>query len=239
MESHLQTATRLHLDLACAKLNNTEIKLNNTEEKLNEAQVKLNDTEVKLNNTEETTKKLMEKLDTLQRQFEEKISEDREKIVMIKRDSLDFSRVFIWKISNFSELLRQAKTGGEVNVESHPFYTESYGYRLKVSVYPNGNGFGKYTHLSMFIVLMKGDYDAILRWPFKMKMKFTLIDQQEDLVERENVSMKLNPEIARENFERPVGIENKGCGFTYFISQEKLNSRRYLVDDALFIQVEV
>ncbi|KAL9953964.1 hypothetical protein ACROYT_G041448 [Oculina patagonica] len=239
VQSHLQTATRLHLDLACVKLNNTEIKLNNTEVKLNETQVKLNDTEVKLNNTEETTKKLMEKLNTLQRQFEEKVREDREEVVMIKRDSSDFSRMFIWKVSNFSDLLRQAKTEEKVNVESSPFYTESYGYRLKVSVYPNGDGLGKNTRLSIYIRVMEGEYDAILPWPFKMKVKLTIIDQQEDSVERENVSKELTPELAGKNFGRPMGIENKGCGFSLFITHKKLNSRRYLVDDALFIQVEV
>ena len=34
----------------------------------------------------------------------------------------------------------------------------------------------KKTHLSVFMVLMKGEYDAILRWPFNKKVKFTLID---------------------------------------------------------------
>ena len=43
------------------------------------------------------------------------------------------------------------------------------------------------------IVLMKGEYDAILPWPFKNKLKITLIDQQEDLVERENITIALIP----------------------------------------------
>ncbi len=201
--------------------------------------MKLNDTEIKLNNTEETTKKLMEKFGTLQRQFEEKISEDREKIVMIKRDSSDFSRAFIWKVKSFSKLLRQAKTEEKVKVESPPFYTEAYGYRLKVRVFPNGSGYGKNTHLSMFIILMKGEYDALLPWPFKTKVKVTIIDQQEDSVKRKNVSKEVNPEKSIKNFERPVGIENNACGIKRFISHEKLNSRRYLLDDALFLQVEV
>lgn len=46
VDSHLQSAMRLHLDLACVRLTNTEAKLNDTEQKL------------------EATRKVVEKLDT-------------------------------------------------------------------------------------------------------------------------------------------------------------------------------
>lgn len=82
---------RLHLDLACMKLNNTE---------------------VKLNDLQETTRKLMEKIDKL----EQKISEGEEneavtKKMVLKQEPSDLSRVTVWKIINFSEIFRQAKTG--------------------------------------------------------------------------------------------------------------------------------
>jgi len=43
---------------------------------------------------------------------------------------------------------------------------------------PNGNGIGENTHLSIFIVVMKGQYDAMLPWGFSKPVEFTLIDQQ-------------------------------------------------------------
>jgi len=167
VDSHLQSATRLHFDLACAKLtstkvklNDTEAKLNDTDAKLNDAHIKLNETKVKLNETEEklkATRKVVEKLGT---------------------------QIFTWRINNFSAILRHAKTGEKPSNESVPFYTdrtESYGYKLKVRIYPNGRYASQ--NLSVYIVLMKGEYDAILPWPFKTKVKFTLIGQQEDPVE--------------------------------------------------------
>jgi len=60
IESHLQSATRLHLDLACAKLNNTQEELRDTKRKLEE---KFN---VCQNEFKETTRKLEEKIDTLE-----------------------------------------------------------------------------------------------------------------------------------------------------------------------------
>ena len=235
MESHLQFASSLHLDLARVKLDNTEVRLNITE-------AKLNDTEVKLN---ETTRVLIKKLDILQKQFENKLVEDqgnatdREKLVMAKTESTDYPRVFVWKINNFNEMLRQAKTTGYKRLDSVPFYTNFYGYKLKVKFYPNGQTWGKNTHLSVYIGIMKGEYDAILAWPFNKKVSFALIDQQEDPVERENVVKRTSPGDHPENCARPINEENISRGHTQFISHEKLFSRRYLVDDTLFLQVEV
>lgn len=147
--------------------------------------------------------------------------------------------VFVWKISGFSEMLRQAKQGRNSKIDSTPFYTSSYGYKLKVSVNPNGDGSGKNTHLSAFVIVMKGEYDGMLPWPFSQKVSFTLIDQQESLNERENIVMHFKSNTRLENFARPVSEENPGRGYARFVSHEKLKSRRFIVDDTLFIQVDV
>ena len=186
--------------------------------KFNDAQVKLNDTVVKLKDTQEkleTTRKIVEKFDT---------------------------RIFIWKINNFSEILRQAKTDGKSNRESTPFYTdrsENYGYKIKVKVFPNGDWLGKNSYLSVYIIVMKGEYDAILPWPFRKKVRFTLIDQQEDPFKRENFVRQFVPVSYSDAFARPVKEENPGCGCHKFLSHEQLHSRRYIVDDTLFLQVEI
>jgi len=179
---------------------------------------------------QETNEKLMEKVDRL----EKRVCEDAG-----KTEPPDFPLVFVWKIINFSEVLRQAKAGEKIAVEYGPFLTGSYGYKLKVKIYPNGSVSSRNTHLSMFLVVMKGEYDAILSWPFKKKVKFTLIDQHEDPVERLNCSNWLCPNNAPKHFARPVSEENPGRGFGKFISHEKLFSRRFVVDDTLFLQVEV
>jgi len=37
-------------------------------------------------------------------------------------------------------------------------------------LYLNGDGMGKGTHVSLFFVIMRGAYDALLKWPFKQKV---------------------------------------------------------------------
>ncbi len=247
VETHLQSAISIHLNLACEKLSDSErttkqlmekfdtlqmqlsVKLNYTEAKLNNTQAELKDTKIKLNNTE-----------TKLRDTENELKKTTKLVEQLDR------RTFIWNITDFNEILRKAKTGLINYIDSPPFKTksrtESYGYKLKARIHPNGCGLGKNSHLSVTIVVIKGEYDAILPWPIRKKITFTLIDQQEDPVERENVTKLFttpnNPKCAK-NFARPVKEENLGCGFFRFISHEVLHSRRYVVDGTLFLQVEI
>ena len=182
----------------------------------------LKNTTVKLNNTED------------------KLNDTREKLETARQQVKKTDKRFVWKIDNFSNLLRQAKTGESLVFSSDPFCgTESCGYKLRMKMYPNGSRPGKNTHVLVYIFVMKSEYDAMLPWPFKKKVTFTLIDQQEDPVERKSVTLSLMPGDVPGNFARPIQEENTGRGFNEFISHEKLDSRRYLVDDTLFLQVEI
>ena len=150
--------------------------------------------------------------------------------------------MFPWRIDSFSEFLKEAKNGRKERIQSDPFYTktetESYGFKLRVCIYPNGLGDYKKTHLSVIVVVMKGEYDAILRWPLIKTVKFTLIDQQGDPDQRENVTRVFSTENIP-SFARPETEENMGWGIHNFISHLKLHSRRYIVNDTLFLQVEI
>ena len=49
---------------------------------------------------------------------------------------------------------------------SPPFYSHKGGYKMCLKVYANGCGDGKGTHVSVYIYLMKGEFDDNLEWPF-------------------------------------------------------------------------
>ena len=88
---------------------------------------------------------------------------------------------------------------------------------------------------------MKGNYDAILPWPFQHEVTFTLIDQQQDPVKRDNVVTSYTPDTKLHacSFARPSTKPNEMCGFLRFVSHKNLKTRRYIVDDTLFLQVDV
>ena len=237
MDSHLQSAIREHLDFACIKLNSTQVQLDETRAQLS----RLTQDQL-INNQEsrEATRKLEEKLKVLQRQIDMKVSTDTD----------GGNTRFIWKIAVFSERLRQAKEGVKKRIESDPFYTGCYGYKLKVFAYPYETTDLLLPHgayLSIGIVLMKGDYDDMLSWPFSKKITFTIIDHNKDLKERKNRTDYLSPSKPelplriRDIFSKRPGQKKMVVEdvFWYFISHKALETRHFIVNDTLFLQVDV
>ena len=60
---------------------------------------------------------------------------------------------------------------------SHPFYSHRKGYKLCLEVYPNGLDGGRGTFVSIFITLMKGEFDDDLNWPISRDFRVTLLCQ--------------------------------------------------------------
>ncbi len=68
---------------------------------------------------------------------------------------------FIWKIPKVQRRRHEAKIGKTISLYSAPFYTSRQGYKVCLRLYMNGDGCGKNTHLSFFVTIMKGEYDAL------------------------------------------------------------------------------
>ena len=78
-------------------------------------------------------------------------------------------------ISDFSK----KKEAGEKCISS-PFYTHNRGYKFRLEVYPNGDGTGRGSHLSVYGRLMRGEYDDELEWPLEGNVKLELLNWRED-----------------------------------------------------------
>ena len=77
--------------------------------------------------------------------------------------------ILIWKVNEVEKRIEEAKTGKILSLYSPPFFTSLHGYRMCLRLYLDGDGQGKGTHISLFLVIMKSDYDDLLSWPFKQK----------------------------------------------------------------------
>ena len=155
----------------------------------------------------------------------------------VEKHSEENCNSFTWKITSYGEALRKAKSGKEIFLKSSTFYICRY--KCKLQLFPNGLAEGENTHLSFFLTLMKGEYDAMLTWPFHKKVTMMLIDQQEKAKDRENIAMSFITTGFPESFGRPVNDENIGNGYRQFVSHEKLQESRYIVDDTMFIQIRI
>ena len=77
-------------------------------------------------------------------------------------------------MDNFEELKSE-----EADWYSPPFYTHIGGYKMCLNIVANGWGSGKYTHVSMTVHMMKGEFDSHLQWPFKGEITVQLVNQKE------------------------------------------------------------
>ena len=58
---------------------------------------------------------------------------------------------------------------------SGPFYTHPHGYKMCLRVDAKGWGNGRDTHVSVFVHLMRGEYDDHLEWPFRGEVTVQLL----------------------------------------------------------------
>lgn len=107
-----------------------------------------------------------------------------------------------------------------------------------VRVYLNGNGTGQSTHISIFFILMRAEYDALLTWPCNLQIIFCLYDLMN---KKDHIIQSFQSNTKPNHFQRPEQEMNSSIGFSKFISRSKIqqNNGPYVCDDSIFIKVMV
>jgi hypothetical protein len=145
---------------------------------------------------------------------------------------------YTWKIANFTRKLAQAKSDNDDGIiQSEPFFSR-HGYKMKLQVQLNEAPRGYAGYMGVYLVLMKSDRDGTLPWPFTKRFTFVLVDQQDDLGQRQNIEEALTPS-GQENFKRPTQRENVGRGRPQFVKHSTLRTRQYIRDHAVYIKILV
>ncbi|XP_046855649.1 TNF receptor-associated factor 2-like [Xenia sp. Carnegie-2017] len=144
-----------------------------------------------------------------------------------------YNGTLLWKIDNFNRKRQDAINGIKTALYSPPFYSSENGYKMCGKIYMNGDGFGKGTHLALFFVVMKGDYDALQAWPFQKKITMMLIDRENG----DHMIDAFHSDPQSSSFQRPKSDMNIASGSPLFMPLESLKNRQYIKDDALFIKM--
>jgi len=109
---------------------------------------------------------------------------------------------------------------------------------MRVRLYPQGDGNARKTHMSLFFVLMRSEYDAILKFPFNFKVTFCLYDQSGNSA---HIVDAFRPDTKSNSFQRPRSEMNIASGIPKFVPlstlQEKASS--YIQDDTMFIKIMI
>ena len=146
---------------------------------------------------------------------------------------------YTWKIANFTRKLAQAKSNNDWGyIESEAFFS-SHGYKMKVFANLNEGPNGRSGYMGVYLSLMKSDQDGILSWPFRNSYTLILVDQQDDLSQRQNIIHTIVPGGQKE-FKRPRQRESDyGYGEFHFVKHSTLRARQYIRDHAVYIKVIV
>ena len=118
------------------------------------------------------------------------------------------------------------------------FYTHPKGYKMCLRVYANGLGDGEGTHLSLYVYLMRGEFDDQLKWPLRGAVTIQLVNQEEDKdhVMRtahfdEGSSAETNNRVLKR------GRATKAPGIRKFVSQSDLYPK-FLNDDCIKLRIK-
>ena len=119
---------------------------------------------------------------------------------------------------------------------SPPFYSKRHGYKLQLLVDANGAGNGKGTHISVYVHLMKGENDSVLKWPFDNEFIIKLLNWRED---EGHVERKFDAGT-KEHHSRVLqeGTATSGLGYHQFVSHSDLTDK-FINNDTLCFFVPI
>ena len=147
-------------------------------------------------------------------------------------ENCNYDGTMVWKIPQFSQRMGDAQNGKYTSIFSLPFYTGRYGYKMCLRLYILGDGIGKNKYVSLFFVIMRGEFDNILPWPFSHKVTFRLINQTggRDIIDT------FQPDPMSSSFKKPKSDMNVASGCPRFVSHHDLKNSGFIVDDTIFIK---
>lgn len=153
-------------------------------------------------------------------------------------ETASYDGTLVWKIRDYDRRKRDAVNGRTLSLYSQPFYSHRFGYKMCARVYLNGDGMGKTTHMSLFFVIMRGEYDPLLNWPFRQKVTLTLLDQS---LEKRHLTDHFQPDPNSSSFKKPESEMNVASGCPLFVSHAVLENpaNGYLKEDTIFIRIVV
>ncbi|KAL5016199.1 hypothetical protein ScPMuIL_006852 [Solemya velum] len=170
----------------------------------------------------------------------------QEKIKTLRNDVDNIGKLYgsqlLWRIDAWAEKVQEATLGKKQTFFSPPFLTARHGYKMVMTICPYGDGKARGKFLSVFICVCRGEFDALLSWPFNLDVSITLIDQCQDPAARRNTTFTIKPNTCKDNkvfLGRPVGERNASFGAQRFLELEKVNSLDYVRDNVVFIKCSI
>ena len=192
------------LELAVAKLNLSD-KLTSTNDKLTSTNDRLTSTNDRLTSTKDKLTNTNQRMNSAEKKLKDH-AEILDKIILVQNrvDELDtalkqktklFDNLFgKWTINIHTKAAQLSSCEEEFPVivkmpefmkymtnkfewYSDPFYTAPMGYQMQLMVVAAGRGSGEGWCMSVYLCIMDGPYDYLLKWKLRGKFQVTLLNQ--------------------------------------------------------------
>ncbi len=123
------------------------------------------------------------------------------------------------------------------NWYSPPVYTHHRGYKICMRVAANGDDSGTGTHVSIYVNFMKGEFDNLLKWPFRGIISIQLLDQDGHKNHKTD-SIVYDDTVGDNDCSRVMEGDTNGWGWgkAEFIAHSQLEPK-YLKNNTLLFQI--
>ncbi|GMS88464.1 hypothetical protein PENTCL1PPCAC_10639, partial [Pristionchus entomophagus] len=143
----------------------------------------------------------------------------------------------VWRIDNVNQRLNEAKSGARSTIFSPPFVSSRHGYKMCLSACLHGDGPVRGRYFSVYVTILRGEFDSLLQWPFVHKITVSLMDQNAIEKDRVNIDYVIRPTAGRENktfLDQPISERNASFGAQKLCLLETMHS--YIQDDSIFLK---
>ena len=236
MQAHLDENVKLHLDKVSHRTKQQQCEINTLQCKTQQQQSEIDTLLLKTGEQQTQMEALQCKSEQQQQTIEQNKSQVDSLISLLNQAiGPTFGPPLDIVVTNFQKL---NKAGDEWY--SPPFFSHVRGYRMCLRVDADGHGTGKGTHVSVFVYLMRGEYDDQLRWPFRGDVTIRLLNQRRDEGHWEKTLLfddRINDESASRMKRQEKAL--RGWGRHQFIPHTVLCTpdKEYLKHDSLKFRI--
>ena len=121
---------------------------------------------------------------------------------------------------------------------SDPFYSHPGGYKMNISIYSNAEGGSRATHLSLYVLILHGEFDDQLKWPFDGEVTVQVYNHSQEKWSKE-AKIQLNKKVCGlDVVQRQVGLlPSAGWGCPKFLLFSDLKA--YFVKDTNVVRFRI
>ena len=93
--------------------------------------------------------------------------------------------------------------------------------------------------VALFVHMMQGDYDSILEWPFRGRIKLSILDQTDGAENRHHITkIVITPNNL--SFQRPITSRNPvGYGYEEFAPIEAIRELQYVRNNTMLVKIQI